>query len=70
MGQQKYEATWESLKQYTIPDWYQDAKVWYFYPLGCLCGSRFWQRVVSTRICTFREQPEFQHHIEKLRASY
>ena len=31
---QKYEPTWESLKDYTVPEWYQDAKFGIFIHWG------------------------------------
>ena len=59
----KYEPSWESLRQYTVPDWYQDAKFGIFIHWGLYSvpafGSEWYPRNM------YREgSPEFKHHVE------
>ena len=59
----KFEPTWDSLKQYTVPDWYQDAKFGIFIHWGVYSvpafGSEWYPRNM------YREgSPEFKHHVE------
>ncbi len=59
----KYEPTWDSLKQYSVPDWYQDAKFGIFIHWGVYSvpafGSEWYPRNM------YREgSPEFKHQVE------
>ena len=63
MGQQKYEATWESLKLYTIPDWYQDAKFGIFIHWGVYAVPAFGNEWYP-RHMYLQGTPEFAHHVK------
>jgi alpha-L-fucosidase len=59
----KYEPTWDSLKQYTVPDWYQDAKFGIFIHWGVYSVPAFgneWYPRNMYRVGT----AEFKHHAE------
>ena len=43
VAQNRYEANWQSLKQYTVPGWFQRCKVWHFYTLGRVCRTGLWR---------------------------
>ena len=47
IAQGPFKDTWESLSAYQVPDWYQNAKIWYFHSLGRLQRSCLWKRMVS-----------------------
>lgn len=44
MQKGKYEPTWESLRQYEVPEWFQDAKfgIWAHWGAQCVEGSGDW----------------------------
>lgn len=58
-----FQPTWDSLKQYKIPDWYQDAKFGIFIHWGVYSvpafGSEWYPRLMY-----MQGSPEFKHHIE------
>jgi alpha-L-fucosidase len=62
-GQERYQANWSSLKKYSIPDWFRDAKFGIFIHWGVYSvpgfGSEWYPRDMYKR-----NSPEFQHHIE------
>jgi len=61
---QRYEPTWESLKQYSVPDWYQDAKLGIFIHWGVYSVPAF-DNEWYPRHMYRREHPAFAHHREK-----
>lgn len=62
-AQEKYQANWESLKKYEIPDWFRDAKFGIFIHWGVYSvpafGSEWYPREMYRK-----ETKEFKHHIE------
>ena len=59
----KYEATWESLQGYTIPEWYQDAKFGIFIHWGVYSVPAFGNEWYPRRMY-LEGSPEFKHHRE------
>jgi alpha-L-fucosidase len=59
----KYEPTWESLKNYSVPEWYQDAKFGIFIHWGVYCVPAFANEWYP-RNMYIEGSPEFQHHRE------
>jgi alpha-L-fucosidase len=70
-----FEPTWESLKQYQAPAWYEDAKFGIFIHWGVYSvpafGNEWYPRRMYTQFRTSptgqisdREEPAFQHHIK------
>jgi alpha-L-fucosidase len=61
--QDKYQATWESLKKYEIPDWFRDAKFGIFIHWGVYSvpafGSEWYPREMYRK-----DSKEFKHHVE------
>ena len=57
----KYEATWESLSQYEIPEWYIDAKFGIFIHWGPYCVPAFGNEWYPRRMY-LRDDPAFEHH--------
>lgn len=58
-----FEATWESLKTYTAPDWYLDGKFGIFIHWGPYCVPAFGNEWYS-RNMYIPESKEFKHHLE------
>ena len=58
-----YEATWESLKKTTVPDWYQDGKFGIFIHWGVYCVLAFGNEWYP-RNMYIEGSPEYQHHRE------
>lgn len=58
---ERYEATWESLKQYTIPEWYIDAKFGIFIHWGPYCVPAFGNEWYPRRMYLDGD-PAFEHH--------
>ena len=58
---EKYEPTWESLKQYEIPDWYVDAKFGIFIHWGPYCVPAFGNEWYPRRMY-LKDDPAFEHH--------
>ena len=60
---EKYQATWESLKKYEIPDWFRDAKFGIFIHWGVYSvpafGSEWYPREMYRK-----DTKEFKHHVE------
>ncbi|MBC7812691.1 MAG: alpha-L-fucosidase, partial [Burkholderiales bacterium] len=58
-----FEATWESLKQYQVPDWYQDGKFGIFIHWGIYSVPAFGNEWYARNM--YREgSPEFEHHVK------
>jgi alpha-L-fucosidase len=62
-AQEKYQATWESLKKYKTPDWFRDAKFGIFIHWGVYSvpafGSEWYPRQMYQQ-----GSKEFKHHVE------
>ena len=62
-AQERYQATWESLKKYETPDWFRDAKFGIFIHWGVYSvpafGSEWYPREMYQK-----GSKEFKHHIE------
>lgn len=58
----KYEATWESLSQYEVPEWFRDAKfgIWAHWGPQCVEGSGDWM----ARSLYIEGSREYKHHVE------
>ena len=59
----RYEATWESLKQYQVPDWYKEAKLGVFIHWGVYSVPAF-DNEWYPRNMYLKEQRAFAHHRE------
>lgn len=59
----KYEPTWESLAQYTAPDWYQDAKFGIFIHWGLYAVPAFGNEWYPRNMYVHGTK-EFAHHVE------
>jgi alpha-L-fucosidase len=68
IGQNPYQANWESLKKYTVPDWFRDAKFgifihWGPYAVPAFGGHSYGEWYPYNM---YREgNPVFTHHVEK-----
>ena len=62
-GQERYQANWESLKKYQVPDWFRDAKFGIFIHWGVYSvpafGSEWYPREMYRK-----DSKEFKHHAE------
>jgi alpha-L-fucosidase len=62
-AQERYQANWESLKKYQVPDWFRDAKFGIFIHWGVYSvpafGSEWYPREMYRK-----DSKEFKHHIE------
>lgn len=58
-----YEATWESLKTYSVPGWYQDAKFGVFIHWGVYSVPAFANEWYA-RNMYIQGSPEYEHHIQ------
>jgi alpha-L-fucosidase len=62
-AQEKYQANWESLKKYQIPDWFRDAKFGIFIHWGVYSvpafGSEWYPREMYQK-----GTKEFEHHVQ------
>jgi alpha-L-fucosidase len=58
---QKFEPTWESLKQYTIPEWYIDAKFGIFIHWGPYCVPAFGNEWYPRRMY-LQDDAAYEHH--------
>lgn len=58
-----YEPTWESLRNYRVPDWYQDAKFGIFIHWGVYAVPAFGNEWYP-RNMYLQEKPEYQHHVK------
>jgi alpha-L-fucosidase len=61
---ERYEPTWESLKRYTVPEWYMDAKLGIFIHWGVYSVPAF-DNEWYPRNMYLRDQAAFSHHREK-----
>jgi alpha-L-fucosidase len=59
---QKFEATWESLKNYSVPEWYQDAKFGIFIHWGVYSVPAYANEWYP-RNMYLQSSPEYEHHI-------
>ena len=60
---QKYEPTWESLRQYRVPQWFKDAKLGIFIHWGVYAVPAF-DNEWYPRNMYRKDRPEYQHHLE------
>src|SRR5580765_7234127 len=62
-SQERYQANWESLKKYTTPDWFRDAKFGIFIHWGVYSvpawGSEWYPRQMY-----LKDSKEFKHHVQ------
>lgn len=62
-SQERYQANWESLKKYSTPDWFRDAKFGIFIHWGVYSvpawGSEWYPRQMY-----LKDSKEFKHHVE------
>jgi alpha-L-fucosidase len=62
-AQEKYQANWESLKKYQVPDWFRDAKFGIFIHWGVYSvpafGSEWYPRLMYRK-----GTKEFEHHLQ------
>jgi alpha-L-fucosidase len=59
----QFEATWDSLKTYRVPDWYQDAKFGIFIHWGPYCVPAFGNEWYPRNMYQ-QGTPEFEHHVQ------
>ena len=57
-----FQASWDSLKHYTVPDWYQDAKFGIFIHWGLYSVPAF-SNEWYPRNMYLQESEEFKHHV-------
>lgn len=62
-GKPKFEATWESLKQYRTPNWYQDGKFGIFIHWGVYSVPAFANEWYARNMYV-QGSPEFEHHVK------
>ncbi len=62
MANLRYEPSWESLKQYTVPDWYVNAKFGIFIHWGVYAVPAFGNEWYP-RNMYLPDRPEFAHHV-------
>jgi Alpha-L-fucosidase len=60
----KYKPTWESLRDYPIPQWYRDAKFGIFIHWGVYCVPAFANEWYPHSMYN-KDSREYKHHIEK-----
>ena len=58
----KFRPSWESLRQYTVPEWYQDAKFGIFIHWGVYSVPAFGNEWYPRNMYV-QGTPEFQHHV-------
>lgn len=61
-SQDRYQATWESLKQYECPDWFRDAKFGIFIHWGVYSVPAF-ESEWYPRLMYLQNSPAYKHHI-------
>ncbi|MDN3655542.1 alpha-L-fucosidase [Ferruginibacter paludis] len=61
-AQEKYQATWESLKKYTTPDWFRDAKFGIFIHWGVYSVPAFASEWYPRQMYQ-QGSDEFKHHV-------
>ena len=62
--QKRFQATWQSLKDYKIPDWFRDAKFGVFIHWGVYSVPAF-ESEWYPRNMYLKDSKEYKHHIEK-----
>ena len=62
--QQRFQATWESLDKYKIPDWFRDVKFGIFIHWGVYSVPAF-ESEWYPRNMYLKDSKEYKHHIEK-----
>ena len=62
LAQEKYQATWESLKRYQTPEWFQDAKFGIFIHWGVYSVPAF-SNEWYPRNMYIQDSKEFKHHL-------
>jgi alpha-L-fucosidase len=62
-GAVRYEPTWESLQQYSVPSWFMDAKLGIFIHWGIYCVPAYANEWYS-RFMYQQNMPQFQYHRE------
>ena len=62
-SQARYEPTWESLKSYSVPEWFKDAKFGIFIHWGVYAVPAF-RNEWYPRNMYIKDSPEFKHHQE------
>jgi len=62
-GNSKFEPTWESLKNYSVPQWYMDAKLGIFIHWGVYSVPAFANEWYP-RNMYIQGSPEFEHHVK------
>lgn len=62
MQKGKYDATWESLSRYEVPEWFRDAKfgIWAHWGPQCVEGSGDWM----ARSLYIEGSREYKHHLD------
>jgi alpha-L-fucosidase len=63
-AQERFQPTWESLKNYQCPEWFKDAKFGIFIHWGVYSVPGF-SNEWYPRNMYLKDTPEFKHHIEK-----
>lgn len=58
----KFKPSWESLKQYTVPEWYRDSKFGIFIHWGIFSVPAFGNEWYSRNMYV-QGTPEFEHHV-------
>ena len=61
--QSKFEPTWESLRQYQVPDWYRNGKFGIFIHWGVYSVPAFGNEWYA-RNMYLKGSPEFEHHVK------
>jgi alpha-L-fucosidase len=62
-AQERYQATWESLKKYNTPDWFRDAKFGIFIHWGVYSVPAFSSEWYP-RLMYQKDSKEYKHHVE------
>jgi len=63
-AQERFQPTWESLKNYKCPEWFKDAKFGIFIHWGVYSVPGF-SNEWYPRNMYLKDTPEFKHHVEK-----
>ena len=63
VGEGPFEASWESLSGYQVPDWYRDAKFGIFIHWGPYCVPAFGNEWYARNMYV-QGSPEYEHHRE------
>ncbi|MBS1597715.1 MAG: alpha-L-fucosidase [Bacteroidetes bacterium] len=63
LSQERYQANWESLKKYSTPDWFKDAKFGIFIHWGVYSVPAFSSEWYPREMYV-KDSKEFKHHVE------